>query len=194
MKYSEKVNAEKAFFARLSAEDAKNSTGSTGKMLDYLCRDYIMKQGVRKAEDIRCRHQDKTDATAKIHGRTCKFEIKSACGALVYGKSLTKADILPENIYPTTNYIVYTAEVAYINRNNFTGMMLVFTRDEFIQMLTETGKNGLQSSLKVGKHGGQIEIQPWATKACAARLGKFYDWVDAHGIPTLEDFIKAARG
>lgn len=194
MKYSEKVKAEQAFFARLDDESARRSTGSVGKMLDYLCRNYVMAHGVQKAEDVRCRHQDKVDATVYVHGKRSTFEVKSACGAVIYGKGLTKADILADNIYPKISYIIYTAEVNYLTRGNFARMMLVFTRDEFVQMLEETGKKGLQSSLKVGKKGGQIEIQPWATKACSARLNKFYDWVDAHGIRTLEEFVEGMRG
>jgi hypothetical protein len=194
MKYSEKVTAEKAFFARLDNETMKRSTGSIGKMLDYLCRDYIMAHGVEKADDVRCRHQDKADAVVYVNGKRKAIEVKSACGAVMYGKGLSKADILPDNIYPRTSYIVYTAEVAFINRSNFAELMLVFTRDEFVQMLEDTGKHGLLSSLKVGKQGGQIEIQPWATKACSARLNKFYDWVDEHGIPTLEEFKQGLRG
>lgn len=194
MKYSEKVKAERAFFARLDDESARRSTGSIGKMLDYLCRDYVMAQGVREADDVRCRHQDKVDATVYVNGKRSTFEVKSACGAVMYGKGLTKADIIADNIYPKVSYIIYTAEVNYLTRDNFAGMMLVFTRDEFVTMLEETGKKGLQSSLKVGKKGGQIEIQPWATKACSARLGKFYDWVDSHDIPTLEQFKEMLRG
>lgn len=194
MKYSEKVVAEKAFFARLGAEDCKGSTGSIGKLMDYCVRDYLLSKGVKNANDIRCRHQDKADAVIYAHGKKLTFEIKTACGAVMYGKGLTKSDIIAENIYPKVSYIVYAAEVTYLNRDNFSGMMLVFTRDQFVQMLEETGKKGLQSSLKVGKSGGQIEIQPWATKACAARLGKFYDWVDDHGIPTLEEFKAGLRG
>ena len=194
MKYSEKVIAEREFFARLSTERLSGSTGSTGKLLDYLCRDYVMAQGVRTAQDVRCRRQDKHDATIFVGGHRSIMEVKSGCGAVVYGQFLTKADIVPENIYPNVDYIIYTAETDYINRNNFTGMMLVFTREQFIEMLTDTGKHGLLSSLKVGKKGGQIEIQPWATSKCSARLGKYYDWVDAHGIPTLEEFIEEVRG
>lgn len=194
MKYSEKVTAEKKLFDRLSVETMKGSTGSTGKMLDYLCRDFIMAHGVGSADDVRCRHQDKADATIYINGKRCNFEIKSACGAVIYGRNLSKADILPDNIYPTTAYIIYTAEVDFIRRDNFAELMLVFTREQFIDLLTDTGKHGLESSLKVGKHGGQIEIQPWATKACSARLNKFYDWVDANEIPTLEQFMEEVRG
>lgn len=194
MKYSEKIAAERAFAARLTAEDAKRSTGSTGKLMDYCVRDYLMAQGVRKADDVRCRHQDKADATLYVNHKRVTFEVKTACGAVVYGKGLTKDDIVPENIYPKVTYIVYAAEVAYLNKGNFAGLFLVFTRDQFIQMLEETGKKGLLSSLKVGKKGGQIEIQPWATKACSARLNKFYDWVDDHGIPTLEEFKEGLRG
>ena len=148
MKYSEKVTAEKAFFERLDNETMKRSTGSIGKMLDYLCRDYIMAHGVEKADDVRCRHQDKADAVVYVNGKRKAIEVKSACGAVMYGKGLSKADILPDNIYPRTSYIVYTAEVAFINRSNFAGLMLVFTRDEFVQMLEDTGKHGLLSSSK----------------------------------------------
>lgn len=194
MKYSEKVMAEKAFIARLMAEDCKRSTGSTGKLMDYCVRDYLMAHGVSSENDVRCRHQDKADAIVYVHGKRYSFEVKTACGAVIYGKGLTKDDIIAENIYPKTNYIVYAAEVSYISNGNFPDLFLVFTREQFIQMLEETGKKGLQSSLKVGKKGGQIEIQPWATKNCSARLNKFYDWVDDHAIPTLAEFHKALRG
>ena len=194
MKYANKKNGENAFRMRLAMEDIKRSTGSTGKLMDYKVRDFLMAHGVSTEADIRCRHQDKDDVTLYIHGKRVAFEVKTACGAVMYGRNLTKDDITAENIYPKMNYIVYAAEVAYITESNFSEMFFVFTRDQFVQMLEETGKHGLQSSLKVGKKGGQIEIQPWATKACCARLGKFYDWIDNNGVPTLEEFRSELRG
>ena len=194
MKYSEKIKAEAALRARLAAEDAKASTGSAGKLLDYLVRDYLMSQGVRSAADVRCRRQDKLDWSIRCSGRTLKGETKSACGAVLYGKGLTKADISAEAIYPQCQYIAYAVETWYLTEQNFTELVLVFTREEFIQMLEDTGKHGLQSSLKVGKKGGQIEIQPWSTGKCTARLDKYLAWVEAHGIPTLEEFRSEVRG
>lgn len=194
MKHSEKMAAMRAEAIRLSNETAKGSTGSIGKHYDFKVRDELMAQGVRTAADVRCRRREAVDCKIRVNGRYIKFEIKTACGAVAYGKDLTKDDITAEAVCAGVDYVVYAAEVGYMNDYNFTEQFMVFTREQFIAMLSETGKKGLQSSLKIGKKGGQIEIQPWATKACSARLGRYYDWTDDHGIQTLGEFLQELRG
>ena len=63
-------------------------------------------------------------------------------------------------------------------------MTWVFTRDEFINTLETIGKNGLQSSLKVSKQGGQINIQT-ITPKMEDRL-----WEILENMPTVEEFFK----
>jgi hypothetical protein len=73
----------------------------------------------------------------------------------------------------------------------------VFTREQFLQVLIDCGRNGITGSLRIHKQTTgtwQLEIKAWQTAQTACSLGKYEAWVKANGIPTLEEFRRVLRG
>lgn len=203
MTKTEKIAAIAAFVTALQAQDAKGSTASHAKRADFTVRDFLMVKGVGSTDDVRCRPQGKHDwdlVIVKDGKRICiAGETKVGSGAVRYGKTAEELDFDPDAIYPGVDYVAYCAEPARLKAHpeRKGDLFRVFTRDQFIEVLTATGRKGLQSSLRIHqtKSGTwQLEIQPWQTKQTAARLGKYEDWVDANEVPTLEEFREWLRG
>lgn len=164
----------------LDEQTEKGSTGSAGKLFDVLGRDYIMKNGISRANDVRCRNIRQADAMNRNYG---KFELKTGSGAVCYGYGLTADDCTAENVCAGVAYVVWAPFSKFLNAENFAEMSWVFTRDQFIDCLETIGKKGLKSSLKVSKNGGQINIQT-ITPRMEDRL-----WDVLENMPTLEEFF-----
>lgn len=165
----------------LARQDAKNSTGSRGKLAEVLLRNYILKKGIKSVADVRARKQEKADVTRKAFGT---IEIKTGCGAVAYGYGFTTEDLIEENVCAGADLICWTPFNGYWTEETIYSMTWVFTRDQFINTLEAIGKNGLRSSLKVSKNGGQINIQT-ITPRMEDRL-----WDVLETIPTVEEFFK----
>lgn len=199
MTNAEKLIAIAAFAAALEEQDAKRSTASHAKFADFSVRDYLMAHGVENADDVRCRPSDKFDWTIRVNGKTLHGENKVGCGAVRYGKTPADVACVAEHIYPNVDFVSYCAEPAKLKAHpeNAPKLVRVFTRVQFIEVLTVTGRKGLESSLRIHqtKSGTwQLEIQPWQTKQTAARLGKYEEYCKANDIPTLEEFRAMVRG
>jgi len=196
MKKAEKIQAVREFHERLRAEAAKGSTGELGKFADYHVRDFVMARGVRAEADVRCRAAGKTDWTIRIHGKLYHGETKTAAG----GWKVSQPGIRAEDIYPKADFIAYAAEVDNLTEDNLPDMVFLLTRAQFIEMLTVTGRKGLESSLKYNAKRGTVEIQQWSVfnkktqKWVSARLGRYYDYLEEHNIPTLRDWVEEVRG
>lgn len=196
MTNKEKIQAVRDFHARLQAEKALGSTGVVGKMCDFAVRDFVMARGVRRADDVRCRAAGKTDWSIRINGKLYHGETKTAAG----GWKVKEPGIRAEDIYPNADFIAYTAEVDNLTEDNLPDMVFLLTRDQFIEMLTVTGRKGLESSLKYNAKRGTVEIQQWSVfnkktqKWVSARLNKYYDYLEANEIPTLRDWVETVRG
>lgn len=196
MTRQEKIEAVKAFHDRLRAEQAKGSTGVMGKLIDYVVRDFVMAHGVRTEADVRCRPASKTDWTIRINGKTYHGETKTAAG----GWKVTQPGIRAEDIYPKADFIAFAAEVDNVTEDNVPDMIFLLTREQFIELLTVTGRKGLDSSLKYNAKRGTVEIQQWSVfnkktqKWVSARLNKYYDYLEENEIPTLRDWVNAVRG
>ena len=199
MTKTEKLTAIAAFIATLENQDTKGSTASHAKKADFSVRDYLMAHGVGSVEDIRCRPQSKYDWELYVRRVHVVGETKVGCGALRYGKTAEEVAIDPDAIYPGVDFIAYCVEPAKLKAHpeRMATLFRVFTRTQFLQVLEDCGRKGLESSLRIHqtKSGTwQLEIQPWQTKATAARLGKYEEWVEVNGVPTLEEFREALRG
>lgn len=188
MKRSDYYKALEAYKMVLAKQDiakegkSRGSTGSTGKLLDVLVRDYILVKGIQSVSDVKCRKLGKVDVLRKSIG---KVEIKSGSGAVAYGENLTKDDCIEENVLPGVDLVTWTPFTGdYIDEGNFFYMTWVFTREQFIDTLKAIGKHGLASSLKVSKQGRQINIQT-ITPRMEDRL-----WDILENIPTLEEYFK----
>ena len=196
MTTAEKAQAVRDFHARLKAELAKGSTGVNGKFADYHGRDFLLKNGVQRASDVRCREAGKHDWVIRINGKYYWGETKTAAG----GWKVAQPGIRAEDIYPGASYILYAAEVDNLTEGNVPDMMFIFTREQFIEMLAATGRKGLESSLKYNAKRGTVEIQAWSVynkktqKWVSARLNKYYDYIEANNIPTLRDWVAEVRG
>lgn len=195
MTAQEKVIAIREFHERLKAEGLKGSTGEIGKLVDFHVRDFVMAHGVQTVSDVRCRPVGKCDWSIRINGRVYRGETKTAAG----GWKVAEARISAEDIYPHADYIAYTAEVDNMTEDNFADLMFVFTRAQFIELLTVTGRKGLESSLKYNSKRGTVEIQQWSVfnkksgKWVSARLNRYYDYLEENEIPTLRDFVDSVR-
>lgn len=196
MTKQDKIKAVREFHARLQAEKAQGSTGVIGKLCDFAVRDFVMAKGVSSAADVRCRAQGKTDWTIRINGKLYRGETKTAAG----GWKVTQPGIRAEDIYPKADFIAYAAEVDNLTEDNLPDMIFLLTREQFIEMLTVTGRKGLESSLKYNTKRGTVEIQQWSVfnkktqKWVSARLNKYYDYLEENEIPTLRDWIEEVRG
>ena len=211
MKKSDKLTAELSFAAELARQDVTNnrkgirsgSTASHCKKADYAVRDFLMANGVGSTDDVRCRPGSVHDweLYVRIAGRVAHIvgETKVGTGALRYAREEEELDYDPAKIYPDVDYIAYCVDSkklkAHPERKG--ALFLVFTRAQFLQCLSDCGKKGLQSSLRIHKQTTgtwQLEIVAWSTPQCSTRLGKYEDWVKVNHIPTLEQFRKGLRG
>lgn len=185
---------------RLRDEMLKGSTGTKGKWADAHARDYLLKKGIGSTDDVRCRKAGQVDVRIKVRGIYKDFEIKTAMSEWkVSSAEWSEADVLPGY-----DYVIYACESVFLSENNFHKLMWVFTREQFVEMLKATGSKGLQSSLRYNHKHETLGIQPWVTKVtdkktgkerwAFARLNKFYAYVKANEIPTLEQFKEWAQG
>lgn len=199
MKNAEKLALILAYEAELARQTAEGSTASHAKKADLSVRDFLMAHGIGSTDDIRCRPGSRYDWELYVRRVHIVGETKVGSGAVRYANTCAELSYNPDDIYPNVDYIAYCAESDKLKAHpeKMSTLFRVFTREQFIEVLTATGRKGLESSLRIHqtKSGTwQLEIQPWKTKATAARLGKYEDWVKANGIPTLEEFRKVLRG
>lgn len=207
MKKSEKLSAELSFAAELARQDVTNnrkglrmgSTASHAKGADYKVRDYLMAKGVGSADDVHCRPSDEHDWVLVVRRVRIVGETKVGEGAVRYAKTAEELSFDPALIYPDVDYIAYCAEPkkfkAHPERKG--ELFRVFTREQFIGVLTDCGRGGITGSLRIHKQTTgtwQLEIKAWTTAQCSARLAKYEDWVKANNVPTLEEFRRVLRG
>lgn len=174
----------------LAMQDEKHSTGSAGKMLDVLIRDYLMKQGIKNGADVKCRKSEKHDFTLIINKKVYNGETKSGGGAILYGDKATVENVQTYNFYKDVQLIAYTLSGKILTEQNFMKITVLFTREQFIEMLEYTGKNGINSSVTIKttcKGVKQAQIQTWS----AARENKFFDFIELNNIPTVEQFAQS---
>ena len=155
----------------LRSELQLRSTGVFGKFSEGI-RIVLNK---RPTDALRCRCANRTDIRI---GRNIHIEVKTGSGAVAYAEDrrepFTKADCVAENVFPRARFVVWApfeivrveeivklddAEAALALFERLLRNSWVFTREQFVDMLERIGKNGLQSSLKVSKNGGQLNIQ-----------------------------------
>jgi len=207
MKNAEKKAAEARFIAELARQDVTNnrkglrtgSTASHAKKADYAVRDYLMAKGVGTTDDVRCRPGSKHDWDLFIKKVRIVGETKVGTGALRYATEASELNYDPDEIYPDVDYIAYCVDSKALKAHpeRQETLFRVFTRAQFLQVLTDCGRKGLESSLRIHQSTSgtwQLEIVAWCTKQCATRLGKYEDWVEANEIPTLEEFRMMLRG
>lgn len=207
MKKNEKYLAELMFAAELAKQDVTNrrkgirqgSSASHAKKADYEVRDYLMAKGVGSTDDVRCRPGSKHDWELYVRKVHIVGETKVGEGALRYAPNAADLDFDPAKIYPDVDYVAYCAEPKKLRAHPELKATLfrVFTRAQFIGVLTDCGRNGLTGSLRIHKQTTetwQLEIKAWTTSQCSARLAKYEDWVKANAVPTLEEFRKVLRG
>lgn len=159
MTIKEKKAAYAHYKTLLALQDAKGSTGSTGKWAEVMLRDYVNVKGLRSINDVRARNANRVDIQSKKWGN---IEVKTGSGAVKYacnGETYTKDDLTEENILPDADLILWAPFSSFLSEDNLVDMTWVFTRASFIACLEAIGKNGLASSLKVSKGGLQINIQ-----------------------------------
>ena len=207
MKKSIKQAAEAAFAAELNRQSVTNnrkgikpgSTASHCKDADYSVRDYLMAHGVGSTDDIRCRPGSKHDWELYIRKTHIVGETKVGTGALRYAKTEEELSFDLNAIYPDVDYIAYCVDGKKLKAHpeRKATLFRVFTREQFLQVLIDCGRNGITGSLRIHKQTTgtwQLEIKAWQTTQTACRLGKYEAWVKANKIPTLEEFRKGLRG
>lgn len=165
----------------LARQDSLKSTGSIGKLMDVIVRDYILVRGITRANDVKCRKLGSNDVSRKGIGA---IEIKTGSGAVAYGEGFTADDCTADNVLPGVTLVCWAPFARFLNKENFPSMMWVFTREQFIETLEVIGKKGLKSSLKVSKGGAQLNIQT-ITPRMEDRL-----WEVLENMPTLEEYFQ----
>ena len=196
MKKAEKYDAIRKFNARIRDEQEKGSTGYIGKQVDFWVRDCIMVHGVSSVNDVRCRRCGVDDWTIRIDGKLYRGETKTNMGEW----KVPFARISADDIFPGKAYVAYTAEVEGLTEDNVLDNVFIFSRDQFIEMLTVSGRKGLESSLRYNAKRGTVGIQPWKLfskqtgKWVEARLNKYYEYLEANEIPTIREFLEMVRG
>lgn len=159
----------------LRAELLKNSTGFVGKFAE----EFRLILNKKPRDILNCRAANRVDVRL---GRSVGIEIKTGCGAVAYAEGrlpFTTDDIIPENILPGVRFVlwlpfpsIFLQEIAKIENGLQAQKVLetmlknsfLFTREQFLDMLESIGKNGLRSSVKVSKQGGQLNIQTISAK------------------------------
>lgn len=200
MTKAEKIQAIKEFNARIREEQGKGSTGFMGKWVDFHARDYLMSKGVSSTADVRCRSAEKTDFTLYFEGRYHRGESKTGAGSWKFAK----VDWTEDDIFPDIELFVIAAETEFLTEENFMDQLWVATREQYIAMLTYTGKKGIASSLNYDAKHGLMKIQPYVTRVydkkhdkvryAYARLNRFYEYVEQANLPTLREFKETIRG
>lgn len=173
----------KQYEQELARQDSKNSTGSTGKLFDVLVRNDVLAWGITREKEVRCANNGRCDVNSKRFGQV---EVKTGSGAVAYGVEgqYTKDDLTAENVLAGVALIAWAPFSAYLTKKNYREQFFMFTLDEFITCLEYIGKNGLQSSLKISKHGAQINIQTISAKM-ESRL-----WDYLEGQKTLAEWLE----
>ena len=207
MKKAEKQAAEVNFATELARQDRTNnrkgiregSTASHAKDADYSVRDYLMAKGVGSTDDVRCRPSSKHDWELYVRKAHIVGETKVGTGALRYAKTEAELSFDLNAIYPDVDYIAYCVDGKKLRAHpeRKATLFRVFTREQFLQVLIDCGRNGITGSLRIHQQTTgtwQLEIKAWQTAQTACRLGKYEAWVQANGIPTLEEFRRALRG
>lgn len=207
MKKAEKFALIVEYDEELKKQDVTNrkkgilqgSTAHHAKFADFAVRDYLLAHGVENKNDIVCRPGSKHDWDLFVNRQRIVGETKVGTGAVRYAKTREELSYDPDEIYPDVDFIAYCAEADRLKKHPEARgeLFRVFTREQFIVMLTETGKKGLESSLRIHQSTSgtwQLEIVAWKTKQTAARLGKYEDWIEDNEIPTLEEFREIIRG
>lgn len=176
---------------RLRKEYEAGSTATIGKFSETLRN--ILNE--RPRDVIRCRAANRVDIRI---GRNRYIEVKTGSGAVAYAEEtavgyFTNEDLSDRYLLKGCNEIIWMpfppvapadifnltdAEAAVKLLELFLKNSWVFSRDEFIDMLSTIGKNGLKSSLKVSKNGRQLNIQTITPRM----EGRFWDYVE--GRPT----------
>lgn len=177
-----------AYHTAVLAND--NDLGRFGKVLEVETRDFILARGIRSIQDVKARKLGKVDVKA----RGVKVEIKSGSGSVCYAeldgfgnpiKPFTKEDLRAENVLSDSGLVVwYPFPKIAVNSPRKFEMGFVFEREQFVDMLTAIGKKGLQSSLKVSKHGAQINIQT-ISPAIEQRM---WEYLEMNEIPSVAEF------
>lgn len=162
-------------------------TAKPNKVLEVITRDYIHAHGITSLADVKPRAINRMDA--RCHGKV--VEIKSGSGAVAYAEKdgmggyidpFTKADCIAENVLAGVRLVVWYPWAGVALAGDTFRMGWVFTREQFIDTLTAIGKNGLASSLKISKNGGQINIQTITAKM-EERLTELLE-----NFPTVEEY------
>lgn len=185
MKKAEYLEMLNEYKKHLAMQDAKGSTGSTGKLYEEIVRRRLHPKHENADLKVGARSNKFNDAT--IDG--VRYEIKTGSGAVryavdMYGEAFTKDDFTAENVLPDKDMIAWAPFPRFLTEQNYAGMFWMFTREQFILCLEAIGKNGLKSSLKLSKGGYQINIQTITPKM----EDRLWDILDT--MPTLEDYCK----
>ena len=167
----------------------KGDTGTVGKRIDVLVRDYMNVKGIKTAQDVKCRRMNQVDWSFRINGKYFFGETKTNSGEIVKGYNLSMDALTDEDILPNADYIAFSPDANYLTLDNFYKGMLVFTREQFIDMLKVVRKNGGYFAKVANSKRERINIQTWTS----APLGRFYDFIEENNIPTLEEFRAMVR-
>lgn len=185
MKKAEYLKMLEDYKKHLAMQDAKGSTGSTGKLYEEIVRRKLHPKHENADLKVGARSNEYVDATVQgIH-----YEIKTGSGAVryavdMYGAAFTAEDCTAENVLPGADMVAWAPFPKFMNEQNYAEMFWMFTREQFIACLESIGKKGLKSSLKLSKGGYQINIQT-ITPRMEDRL-----WDVLENIPTLEEYCK----
>ena len=181
----------------LQDEAVKGSTGVFGKFAEGL----RIILNAKPTDVLRCRAANRWDIRL---GRNVVVEVKTGSGAVTYSEDfdrpLDAEDRIAENILPGAKVVIWAPFQIAVTVQDILSIETVddllrvfdkllknswlFTRDQFVDTLTAIGKNGLKSSLKISKGGGQINIQT-ISHGLEARLMDILDTM-----PTADTLLK----
>lgn len=175
----------------LRRELKKGSTGVVGKFSEGL----RIILNAKPTDIMRCRAANRADIRI---GRNLLIEVKTGSGAVAYAEDtlmgfFTKEDLTAENVLKGCKEVIWmpfpvmpAEDIVNLPDPEAVQAMMelvlknawIFSREEFINLLTVMGKNGLKSSLHLTKNGRQVNIQTISAKM----ESKFWDAIE--GKPT----------
>lgn len=181
------LQAEEYAYNTIEGKASRHDHGRHGDLIESNVKAILAGNWVR-AKAIHVASPEKADCT--FMGQ--RVEVGSN------GKTFASRDVgkweknsyaLEEVLDEKIGYIAYCVNaVQVVEEAAYEEKVYMFTREQFGNFLTKSGKNGLYSMTHVTKYGRAITAQyneSWAKR--------FTAWVAENGIPTLGDFVKANR-
>lgn len=181
------LQAEEYAYNAVDGKASRHDHGRHGDLIESNVKAILAGNWVR-AKAIHVAAPDKADCTFKGQRVEVGSNGKTFASRDI-GKWEKKSYELSEVLSEEIAFVAYCVNATQvIEEAAYEEKVYMFTRAQFADFLTKSGRNGLYSMTHVTQYGRAITAQyneNWAKR--------FTAWVADNGIPTLGEFVKANR-